>query len=98
MLNQWQPFHKDSRIYMGNRYSFMDGGSDSSVKGKRAIISRYKAGTITDCYVDPEHPSSSVLFRGYPRMLWFSLIPLLLAVVALRGMLKAAGRIWLPMK
>lgn len=81
------------RTYTGSRYSFMDGGSDSSVKSKRAIVSRYKPGSTAECYVDPENRSSAVLFRGYPRMLWFGLLPLLIAVVGLRGIGKAAGRI-----
>ncbi len=89
-------YESGGRAYTGNRYSFMDGGSDSSVKGKRAIISSYKPGATVDCYVDPEDRSSAVLFRGYPRMLWFSLIPLLIAVVGLRGILKAAGRLRAP--
>jgi hypothetical protein len=84
------------RTHTGNRYSFMDGGSDSSIKGKRAIVSSYKPGAMADCYVDPENPASAVLFRGYPRMLWFALLPLLIAVVGLRSILIAAGRLRAP--
>jgi hypothetical protein len=84
------------RTYTGNRYGFMDGGSDSSVKGKRAIVSSYKPGTTAECYVDPEDRSSAVLFRGYPRMLWFGLLPLLVAVVGIRAIVSAAGRVLRP--
>jgi hypothetical protein len=80
----------NGHAHISERYSFMNGGSDSTIKGKRAIIAKYRAGTSASCFVDPYDPSSAVLFRGYPKMMWFVLIPLLLAAVGLRGIIKAS--------
>jgi hypothetical protein len=85
-------YEVDGRGFTGDRYSFMDSGSDSKPEDKRAIVSKYPTGATRDCYVDPENPSSAVLYRGYPRMLWFGLIPLLVALIGLRRITKAAGR------
>jgi hypothetical protein len=85
-------YQRGGRSHTGSRYSFMDGGSDSSVKGKRAIVRQFKAGTTVDCYVDPSNPGNAVLNRGYPRMLWLILFPVLMAVVGLLGVVRSVRR------
>jgi len=63
------------RSWRSNRISFfplVSNGHD----GARAITSLYRSGTPTTCWVDPHHPSTSVLERSFRPWYLMGLIPL----------------------
>lgn len=73
-------YEVDGRTYHSQRYDFIT-GSSSGYDGKRAIVDRIPAGTVTECYYDPDEPWRAVLSRDFRADWLFALIPLLFMAV-----------------
>ena len=78
-------YEVDGRSYRSDRYQFMT-GSSSGYDRKARIVSRLPPGTVTDCWFDPEQPSSAVMNRGLTGDMAFALIPLLFVAIGAIGM------------
>lgn len=66
--------------YTGDRYEFL-GGSSSGYKSKQKVVDALPEGSLTTCYVDPDEPSESVLYRGFSWVYLFALLPLVFILV-----------------
>jgi hypothetical protein len=77
--------------YTGDRPHFI-GGSSGGREAKQAMVDGWVPGQVVLCWVDPDRPGQSVLYRGPTGDLWFALIPgvfVLAGVLALYGSLRA---------
>jgi len=74
----------DGREYKANRYHFL-GGSSSGYSGKARIVREYPPGRKMICYVNPKDPTDAVLQRGFSRVMWFGLLPLLFVLAGAAG-------------
>lgn len=70
--------------FHGERYDFFSMSTNGRASKER-IIARYKEGTRSTCYVDPNFPSESVISRAPSSMLWWGLFPLPFISVGLGG-------------
>jgi hypothetical protein len=72
-------FDVDGNKIRGDRHSFstMSGSSASANK----IVKRYRKGSESVCYYDPQDPSQSVLSREFEPALWIVLFPLIFVVI-----------------
>ena len=75
--------------YRGDRYDFSI-GSTSGYDGKHAKVTELPAGKRTDCWVDPEDPTRSVLVRRPSWTMLFGCLPLVFVGVGGAGMTWAA--------
>ncbi len=75
----------DGVEYQGDRYQFM-GGSSSGHKGKRKVVDALPEGSTTTCWVDPEEPSESVLYRGWSWVYLIVLFPMVFVVAGAVGL------------
>ncbi|HBC86564.1 MAG TPA: hypothetical protein DCZ94_06380 [Lentisphaeria bacterium] len=78
-------YEVDGREYRSSQYNFMLGSSSSGREGKKEIVNRYPAGSISTCYVNPEDPSDSVLNRNLSWEFLFALIPVAFIIVGALG-------------
>lgn len=102
-------YQVDGLSYEGDRYQFL-GGSSSGYDSKQEVVDGLPAGTVTECWVDPEDPSSSVLDRSFSLIYLVMLFPLIFVAIGAGGIVmtllgarrmgpasgKAAAPQWLP--
>lgn len=70
--------------HRSNRYNFL-GGSSSGYSGKQKIVTHYKPGTNTICYVNPRNPAIAVLNRGFTMEMLVALVPLAFVLIGIGG-------------
>lgn len=75
--------------YRGDRYDFSI-GSTSGYDGKHAKVLELPRGKLTECWVDPEDPTRSVLVRSPAWTMLFGCFPLVFVAVGGAGMTWAA--------
>ena len=68
-------YRAGGRTLRANRLDFL-GGSSGGVEAKREIVNRYRPGTRTVCYVNPDDPSDAVLSRNFRPAFLVGLAPL----------------------
>ncbi len=76
----------DGKEYRSNRYNFMS-GSSSGYEGKKRVVDNYPAGSERTCYVNPEDPCDSVLYRGFSLQFLLALIPLVFVIIGASGII-----------
>ncbi len=83
-INIQYRYEYQNNAYSGNNYNFIS-FSSSGYSGKKKIIDNYPVGKQFFCYVDPTHPSQSVINRSFDWYLLLTLLPLLFAIVGILG-------------
>lgn len=76
-------YEVNNQRYGSNRHSFSMIGSSSGHSGKQAAASQYPVGSTATCYVNPNDPTSAVLFRGLSWANLWGLFPLPFLAVGL---------------
>lgn len=83
----------DGRQYKSNRYKFL-GNSVGDSEETEKVVQSLPPQTRIPCYVNPEHPSESVLNRDIDSQYAFTLVSLLFALIGFTGLVFVV-RSWL---
>ena len=77
----------EGRSFTSNRFDAIGDSGSGGYESKQRTVARYPAGTMTTCYVDPEHPGHALIDRGLPARMWWGAIPVLGMLLCLPGLL-----------
>ena len=81
----------DDSTFTSDRFDAIDDDGSGGYDSKRRTADRYKPGTTTTCYVNPEAPNEALIDRGFPARMWWGLIPIAGILICLPGLLLGAA-------